>query len=343
MMAFDFKTIIKGIFIAFCIFVVILLLVEVADRALFRPKSIFGRTVREFEKEKSEVQILFVGQSDMKRAVIPDIMSFKAYNFAELGESFIETYFKLKYYIDDMPRLKVIVLPLTLASFSSFRTNRIGTKYYSYGYISYRDLWELYQIKGPLVIGQKLMSLSPLLDREGLTTFWKNVRRLIKGQPIERAILQEGYHLLTMKGIVNENSARRRIQLHFQGQDIFDKDLFLYFEKILTLCQKRGIKVVTLTTPVTDDYIKHAEKFITKSALYEKVFMNQKFHPYIFKHLDYLDFHAKDHTLFVDADHLSHEGAMLFSKQVAPELSRVMEEIKKGSLTGRCPVPPIAG
>jgi len=332
-MAFDLKIVIKGIFIAICIFVAVLLLVEVADRALFRQKSIFGRTVKDFEKEKGEIQILFLGQSDMKRAVIPDIMSLKAYNFAELGESFIETYFKLKYYIDEMPSLKVIVLPLTLASFSSFRTNRINTKYYSYGYISFKDLWELYQLKGSLAIGQKLVSLSPLLDRERLTTFWKNLRRLIKRQPIERAVIQEGYHLLTMKGIVNEKVAIRRIQLHFQGQNIFDKDLLLYFEKILTLCQKRGIKVVTLTTPVTDYYMRHAEKYITKSALFEKVFMNQKLSSYIFKHLDYLDFHAKDPTFFVDADHLSHEGAVLFSKRIASDLSKVMEEIKKESLT----------
>jgi len=330
-MTFNLKIVAKGIFIAFCIFIAVLLMVEVADRALFRPKSIFGRTVKDFEREKGEIQILFLGQSDMKRAVIPEVMSFKAYNFAELGESFIETYFKFKYYIDEMPSLKVVVLPLPLGSFSSFRTNRIGTKYYSYGYISYRDLWELYQIKGSLVIGQKMASLSPMLDREQMRTFWKNVRRLIKKQPIERAVIQEGYHLMTMQGIVNEQAAIRTIQRHFQGHNIFDKDLLLYFEKLLTLCHKRGIKVVTLMTPMTDYYIKHAEKYITKAALYEKVFMNPKISSNIYKHLDYLDLYAKDHTLFVDGDHLSHEGATLFSKRIALELSKIMEEIKKVS------------
>ena len=328
-MNFDLKIVIKGIFIAFCVFIAILLLVEVAERALFRPKSIFGRTVKEFEKEKGEIQILFLGQSDMKRAVIPELMPFKAYNFAELGESYIETYFKFKYYIDEMPSLRVVILPLPLGSFSSFRADRIGNNYYSYGYISFRDLWELYQIKGTLVIGQKLASLSPMLDRNQMRTFWKNVRRLIKKQPIERAVIQEGYHLMTMKGIVNEKVAIKTIQRHFYGHDIFDKDLLLYFEKILALCQTRGLKVVTLTTPMTDYYIKHAEKYITQAALYEKIFANPKFSSYIYKHLDYLNLYAKDYALFVDGDHLSHEGATLFSKQIASGLSKVMEEIKK--------------
>jgi hypothetical protein len=331
MMKFDLKIVVKGILIAFCIFIAVLLLVEVADRALFRPKSIFGRTVKDFEKQRGEIQILFLGQSDMKRAVIPEAMPFKAYNFAELGESFIETYYKLKYYIEEMPSLKVVVLPLPLGSFSSFRTDRINTKYYSYGYISFRDLWALYQIKGFLVIRQKLVSLSPMLDPGQLRVFWKNVERLIKKKPIERAVIREGYHLLTIKGIVNERMAMRSIQRHFQGANIFDKDLLLFFEKILILCNQRGIKVVTLMTPMTDYYIKHAEKYITEAALYEKVFNNARFSPYIYKHLDYLDLYAKDHTLFVDGDHLNHEGATLFSKRIASELSKVMEEIKKVS------------
>jgi len=330
-MKFDLKIVAKGIFIAFCIFIAVLLLVEVADRTLFRSKSIFGRTVKDFEKQKGEIQILFLGQSDMKRAVIPEVMPFKAYNFAELGESFIETYYKFKYYVEGMPSLKVVVLPLPLGSFSSFRTNRIGTNYYSYGYISYRDLLELYPIKGSRVIRQKLASYSPVLDPGQLRTFWKNFRRLIKKKPIERAVIQEGYHLLTIKGIVNERMATRSIQRHFQGHNIFDKDLLLYFEKILILCNQRGIKVVTLMTPMTDYYIKHAEKYITQAALYEKVFNHPRFSPYIYKHLDYLDLYAKDHTLFVDGDHLNHEGATLFSKRIALELSKVMEEIKKVS------------
>jgi len=330
-MTFNLKIIAKGILIAFCIFIAILLSVELADRTLFRPKSIFGRTVKDFERQKGEIQVLLLGQSDMKRGVIPEIMPFKTYNFAELGESFIETYFKFKYYIDELPSLKVVVLPLPLVSFSSFRTNRIGTNYYSYGYISYRDLWELYQIKGFLVIRQKLVSLSPMLDPGQLRTFRKNVKRLIKKQPIQKAVIQKGYHLLTIKGRVNEKMAISSFKRHFQGHNIFDKDLLHYFERILILCHERGIKVVTLTIPVTDYYLKHAERYITKAALYEKVFMNPKFSPYIYKHLDYLDLYAKDHTLFVDGDHLNHEGATAFSERIASELSKVMEQIQKTS------------
>jgi hypothetical protein len=169
-----------------------------------------------------------------------------------------------------------------------------------------------------------------MLDPGQLRVFWKNVERLIKREPIERAVIQEGYHRMMIRGIVNEKIATRSIQRHFRGDYIFDKDLLLYFEKILILCHERGIKVMTLTTPVTDYYLKHAEKYVTRAALYEKVFSNPKYSPHIYRHLDYLDLYAKDHDLFVDGEHLNHDGAAAFSRLIAPELSKVMEEIKKG-------------
>jgi hypothetical protein len=179
------------------------------------------------------------------------------------------------------------------------------------------------------VIKQKLTSFSPVLDRSQQRIFWENVWRLINKKPIERTVIQDGYQPIRLKGIVNEKVASWTIQRHFRGDNIFDKDLLLYFEKILTLCHERGIKVVTLAVPMTDYYIEQAEKYITKATLYEKVFSNPKFSYYIYKHLDYLGLYAKDHSLFIDADHMNHEGATAFSRLVASDLSKVMEEIKK--------------
>jgi hypothetical protein len=79
--------------------------------------------------------------------------------------------------------------------------------------------------------------------------------------------------------------------------------------------------------PMTDYYLKHAEKYITKVALYEKVLTNPRFSPYIYKHLDYLDLYAKDHALFFDVDHLNYKGATVFSEKIALELSKIMKQI----------------
>jgi hypothetical protein len=91
-MKFDLKIVIKGVLIALCIVVAILLAARWIDRIFFRPESVFARTVRGFEEQKDQIQILFMGQSDMKYAIIPKIIPYKSYNFADLGENYIGNY-----------------------------------------------------------------------------------------------------------------------------------------------------------------------------------------------------------------------------------------------------------
>jgi len=337
-MKFDLKIVIKGILIALCIFIAILLAARFMDRIFFRSESVFARTVKGFEEQKDQIQILFMGQSDMKYAIIPKVMPYKSYNFADLGENYIGNYLKLKHHIDQMPRLKILVLGLSLPNFSSTRMNWTERRnfslsnYFSYGYITHQDFKELYKRKGFILVSQKMSSFSPLLDRVQLKFFQKNIKKLIRNQPIQKTVMEDGYIRVLGSG-VKEGFAERRVQSHFDenNKDDFDKDLLSYFERILILCHQRGIKVVTLMIPTTDYYLRHAEKYMTQAALYEKVLTNPKFNLYIYKNLDYLTLYAKDHTLFIDADHLNHKGATVFSERIASELSKIMEQIQKTS------------
>jgi len=331
-MKFDLKIIIKGILIALCIYFGALLAVGFVDRILFQPKSIFARTVRGFEAQKDQIQILFLGQSDMKDAIIPKLMPYKSYNFSEPGENFVATYLKLKYYIDKTPGLKIVVLPLNLNSFATAQLEWVRgkhfPKYFTYGYITYEDFRELYKLMGFKVVLKKMQSLLPFPDSKQLKTFWQNVGNLVRSKPIERSEIDDGFWK-DSGGKVEEESARVAIPHRFRKKYKFDEGLLTYFEKILVLCHSRGIKVVTLAMPVTDYYIKHAEKYVTRAALYEKAVANPRFSPYIYRHLDYMDRYAEDHTLFKDVIHLNYKGATLFSQRMASELSEVMEQIQK--------------
>lgn len=332
-MKFDSKIVMKGILIALCIYLAALLAVGFIDRILFEPESVFARTVKGFEEQKDQIQILFLGQSDMKYAIIPKAIPYRSYNLAEWGENFIATYFKLKYYIDKTPHLKIVVLALDLESFLTARLEWARgehfPKYFSYGYITYQDLRELYKIMGFTVVRQKLASFSPMLDRGRMKRFYKNVKKWIRNEPLRISEVYDGYFYSTSFSTVREWHAIEKVHAQIRKKNDFDEDLLSYFEKILILCHERGVKVVTLTTPMTDYYIKHAEKYITKEALYEKVFPNSRFSSYIYKHLDYLDVYAKDHALFYDANHLNYKGATVFSERMVSELSKVMEEIKR--------------
>ncbi len=332
-MKFDLKIIIKGIAIALCICIGIILAARAVDRILFRPKSLFARTVKGFEAQKDQVQILFLGQSDMKYAIIPKAMPYKSYNFAEFGENYIGLYLKLKHYIDEMPRLKLVVLPLPLESFASGRVRWIGDyyfpQYFSYGYVTRQDFKELYKVMGFHVVRQKLASLSPMLGRPQMRIFWRNIRKFIRKKRIEVSKVEDGYFYSTPFSVVKEEQAIKKVHAYFREKNDFDKNLLSYFEKILILCHERKVKVVILTLPVTDHFLKYAEKYVSKADLYEKVLLNPRFSPYIFKHIDCLELYAKDHSLFIDVDHLNEKGAALFSQRMAPEFTGVMEQIQK--------------
>src|SRR4030066_1306040 len=96
----------RAVYIAFIIIFIFIFSLELTDRILFRPKSIFARSVRDFEKQKSQIQILFLGQSDVQFDIIPDEFNYRAFNFSGSGETFLETYYKLKHYIRDMHEVK---------------------------------------------------------------------------------------------------------------------------------------------------------------------------------------------------------------------------------------------
>lgn len=317
---------VKAIIIAFLILFVFIFSLELTDRIAFRPKSIFARTVRDFEKQKGEVQVLFLGQSDVKYSIIPDEFGYRAYNFSSEGESFIETYYKLNHYIKDMPKLKIIVLPIGLPSFSSFRADEIQWEYFEYGYIAYSDIPEFYRRKGMMVIREKLLSYCPILKRMQMIYFLRNIGRLLTNRPIDKTEMYNGY-IKNAESNVSEEGALKRLKRHFNGQNVLDGDFLLYFEKILKLCKDNNIKVFVVTLPVSKYYLENSKKYINKDLLYNRVLNNPAYSKYIYNYLDLLEIYVNYDELFLNQDHLNHKGAQKVTRLIVSEWSEPMRKI----------------
>ncbi|MBI4839174.1 MAG: hypothetical protein HY806_08575 [Nitrospirae bacterium] len=311
----------KALCLALLIILIIVLCLEAADRIFFRPKSIFARTVSDFESKKSGVEVLFLGQSDMQFAIIPDRLNYSAYNFAAASENFTETYYKLEHYIKDMPNLKIVVLPLNFQSFSSYRADILQWEYFKYGYISNSDLRDLYRLKGAVVLREKLISFCPIVRGIEMIDFMRNIKKLFTIQNIEKTEMSKGYLKYTGSDVTRD-SAVKRASRHFKGNNIFNEDFLLYFEKILKLCADNNIKVFILTLPVTDFYIEQAKQYVDKDVFYNKALDNPQYSKYIYKHLDLLEIYAGNHDLFLNSDHLNYNGAAKVTDIVAAELSR---------------------
>lgn len=317
---------IKAISIALLAFLTVMLSIEVMDRAVFRPKSIFARSVGDFEKQKEGIQLLFLGQSDVQFDIVPSEFKYRSYNLAGSGESFIETYYKLKHYIPYMPELKMVVLSVTMPTFSSYRANEIQWEYFAYGYINFTDLMELYKIKGPMAIREKLLSFCPVVKRMPMINFLRNVKKLINKEPIGKTTLVQGH--VENPGInATEEGALKRGKRQFEGQNTFDDNFLLYFEKILKLCNDNNIKVFIVTLPVSSAYLENSKKYITMDMVHSKALNNPVYSKYIYRYLDLSGIYVNNNNLFLNQDHLNDNGALKVSKLISSEWSKPMDDI----------------
>ena len=119
---------------------------------------------------------------------------------------------------------------------------------------------ELYKLMGVMVVREKLLSFCPNVRRVRMIYFLKNVKKVFTNQPIAEAEINKGY-IKFVGNRLDEEKTIIRVKRYFDGKVIFDEHVLLYFEKILELCENNGIKVVTITLPLTDYYLKHSEKY----------------------------------------------------------------------------------
>jgi hypothetical protein len=190
-------------------------------------------------------------------------------------------------------------------------------------------MWEIYDQKGMMIFREKILSYCPILEKKKMIIFLGNMKKLLFNEPIQKLELYKGY-VKGYKSDVYEERARWRVEEQFNGHEVFDKDFLDYFRKILELCNEHNVKVVGITFPYTNYYMKYSDKYITKDVLQNKIINNADYSKYIYKYFDYMEIFADQHSLFYNPDHLNYDGARELAKLTTPELSEIMKEISNG-------------
>ncbi len=300
-------------------------LAKLAGGLLIRPEE--TRTYEEFLRHAADLELLIAGQSDIKNALIPSAFGVEAYNFADTGESFIETYYKLRHHLDDMPRLRVVILPLSIYSFSSFRTDRIRPLAFRRRYIRWSDIRELYRMKGWVVVRQKLLSYAQMVGKREVYWFLRRLKRTVTRSapppPPDRVTLDRGHRRL-YKNDVRPHRAKGLVRFMLEGSNLYDPHLLDYFERTLRLCADRGLRVVTVACPLTDLYLEAAAEFVTPEQFRDRILSDDRFTRYIDRHLDHAELFPERHEYFADQNHLNHRGAEVFSRLVAEEIADLL-------------------
>lgn len=270
-----------------------------------------------FESQQGSVSIVFLGDSHVANAVYSPYIP-GAYNFAFNGESPIESYYKLKHYLDKGWRPDTVVLQFDVHTFSGYRTDRFRDPAFWKQYLNY---WELGLVKGRPQTYLKLWLIGEFAYIGSLD----EAVYLFLHPPFKRE-LEAGF--TGRKRVLTSNSqaailkeAATRTEKHFEGNVPLDPDILNYFLRTLDLLESYDIEVVLIRYPVTTWYIDEVNALFSIEEYYQKIDEAIQAQGYQVKILDYHDLFWGQDDLFFDTDHLNGEGAKLFtSKYLLPDL-----------------------
>jgi len=305
--------------------------VNLLQRYLLAPRGYFLQTRAAFEEQLNDVSILFSGPSDMASNIAPEEFSEHVFNFSPRGENPIEECIRNQYYLEQMPALRALVVSVPLSKFSSHWYEHVAPRRYRpyrsylFDYATPQDVEELTQRLGSVVWKERLGRYNPLaiFHPRNFLRFLINMKQWILSRGALRADVRNGWSPRESRRIAEEKWYRR-VGWEFEGETIFDPVFLEYFRKLLVFCSEREVKVITLTHPVTEEYLSQVGGYVTRGEIESRVLRHPDFAPLIFHDLNYLHLYRENPEVFADAVHLNLEGARQFSRKVDADLREIL-------------------
>jgi hypothetical protein len=308
------------VFIMVYLFVINPLLGLYFDRIVMKD-SLLRRADEQFSNLDS-LHVLILGDSRSMVAVNPLLIPM-SFNFSTNGESYLQTYYKVVRILDrNELGVDVIVIPLDLHSFSSFRTERINDPLYWRRYI---DFFDLSRRLGPLtsldvLVDSWFFPYSGYLKPTGVNFEFLTGNRTMQDLNLGFRPLRQ--HFGSLSSDERNSDAQSMVRRQLEGNDPLDERLLLCFRDIIDLCSNTGVEVVIVSYPITYEYLSVAESTVTRddivlaTAAVLEEYGNAHF-------LDYSRLFNSAPEYFNDSNHLNEEGARLLTLRLAEDLEEL--------------------
>ena len=267
-------------------------------------------------------QILLVGHSHSECAFNDSIIK-GLVNFSRSGESYFYTYTKIKFLIEENPRINKLLI--------EFSNSQIDKR---------MDDW----IWGDNYMSDKFPKLAPFMDVESINLlidknpkgFKQNIFPMIKNN-FKMTIKgfkytnELGGYLYLEKNLSNalaENKLLTRGKEYINDMEEISLKNIEYLQKIIAYCGQNGIKVYFIRSPVHEEY---------PGFQNEEIFQNIRASN--FPNVEFLDFtqFPISNEEFADLEHLNYLGANKFSQWFADLLNDGLfeKENKQGFIDGQ--------
>jgi hypothetical protein len=263
------------------------------------------------EKNLDSIQILILGSSQSLDGINPSFFDLKGFNLANSVQSlYYDKELTLKY-VDKMPNLKIIFI--SISDFSLWL--EIYNSVDSWRDYFYYNFWNIKPNN------TKIFDLKQIcyIDLYGISfsqnAFRKNFKVELEELPTENGWF---FQKKQLSFPLTDSSGLARIWVHKQmiRDNVYNNNAG-YLESLLSEITKRNIIPILITTPVHKTYYQNADtkKLNNMEELLNK--MSSKFHC---KYFNYFKDTRFDRIDFADADHLSNNGAIKFSKIINNEI-----------------------
>lgn len=285
-----------------------------------RQPFVYESSRRTFEQVQDEISLLVSGDShplsDFDDTLVPG-----AYNFATKGEGIMLNYYKLRYYLlkkDFQP--EVVVLPIDLNAFSSYRTSRFSNQDPAF-WAQYVDFIEFGREQGRL----RFFALKRVQAEFAYLGGVEEVLDvLLSPEPWEVDEMTMGflpsYGDFSALSVEDQTKvATGRTADHFGGSNPYDPLLAAYFNRLLDLLADEQVQVVLVWYPTTEAYYQQAGSYFPVDEHFAEVqsLLGDR------DNVLWLDYHTLFYDqleYFRDSDHLNVEGAQVFTEQLIQDL-----------------------
>ncbi|NRD24576.1 DUF1574 family protein [Winogradskyella litoriviva] len=290
-------------FITYTVFFIcpVIIIMVVMEFALRQIPNDYKLKSEQIELKKEAIETLILGSSHSMYGFNPEYFTNEAYNLSHVSQSIDLDYLLLQKYINELPKLKTIVIRLSYTTLHE-QLGETSEAWRQKDYNLYYDL----DISNTLKFNSEVLSIKLKNNIKRLRDYY-----LKNENPI--SVENSGWAFFN-KTKLNKSLDELGVMVakkHTAKNDKLVEENITYLEKIVKLCGKQNVKVIIVTLPAYKSYRAHLNKSQLEKVISTGVKMYNNY-----SNCSYLNliqdenFNEND---FYDADHLNTNGAKKLS------------------------------
>jgi len=275
---------------------ILLALMEYGIRLIPNAYSIKSNYI---ENNGDKISILILGHSHHFYGLNPEYMPQGTFNMANVSQMYNYDGLILEKYLDQLPNINSIVLPISYHSFYDEGTDMpiINKNYLIYFGTGINNKLSDYFHITSAPFKENSIKISDFISKK---KSWLSSNELGFGLDFE-----------SKAPVGIQESARLAAQRHHVSNTDFNQDNLNKFYQLIETSLDKNIKVILVSAPVSQSYYNALdEEVLDQIKIFTNSLVREK--PYIqyFDFRQHPEFQDED---FYDADHLNHQGAKKFS------------------------------